>query len=235
VVALGYLGYNSDLARSVENRGKPMPLVPSEWNVVVMGGWNKAILTPVGIMTRLFLAPEAAPLIEVPVDVVAPVRVNHNDLSVMVDERRLVVEPAKNTFQNLADAMAIAHRAVKGLPETPLTSTGFNVRYKSEKHDVELVPVLQMMTLPIDENFKANGLDIARFGWMRSVGWRDGRVTITASLHAGGVFGLQFNFEQQSSRWEELAQWLETPASEVEGFIRTFFGTILRLPTQVIE
>ncbi len=44
-----------------------MPLEPGEWNVVILGRWNRAIPTPQGIASRLFqLPPETEIGIEVP-------------------------------------------------------------------------------------------------------------------------------------------------------------------------
>ena len=44
-----------------------MPLEPYDWNVVLLGHWNRAILTPQGISERLFqLLSETEIGIEVP-------------------------------------------------------------------------------------------------------------------------------------------------------------------------
>src|SRR6516165_8300462 len=70
-----------------------MPLVPCEWNVVVMGRWNRAILTPQGIATRLFQLPLNTSIgVEVPMDGIGPYRVSHDRLVVMVSEAWLIVE-----------------------------------------------------------------------------------------------------------------------------------------------
>jgi hypothetical protein len=53
-----------------------MPLKPYDWNVVVLGHWNQAILTPQGIAERLFQLPSETEIgIEVPMDAIGPFRV----------------------------------------------------------------------------------------------------------------------------------------------------------------
>ena len=54
-----------------------MLLEPGDWNVVIVGHWNRAILTPQGIATRLLqLPPETEIGIEVPMDAIGPYRVS---------------------------------------------------------------------------------------------------------------------------------------------------------------
>ena len=70
-----------------------MPLEPYDWNVVVLGHWNPAILTPQGISERLFQLPTETEIgIEVPMDAIGPFRVSLGDLAVMVTEAQLMVE-----------------------------------------------------------------------------------------------------------------------------------------------
>src|SRR5262245_15714431 len=106
-----------------------MPLEPYDWNVVVLGRWNRAILTPQGIASRLFqLPPETEIGIEVPIDAIGPFRVSHGKLTVMVSEAQLMVEARENNFPSLERAMRVARRAMEDLPRTPVFAAGFNIR-----------------------------------------------------------------------------------------------------------
>src|SRR5450756_2362659 len=91
------------------------------WNVVVLARWNTAIFSPMYIASELFLAKAAEVVVEIPINAIAPVRVKYNDLIVLVDETRLVVELAKNEFGLLAMACEVARRAIEALPKTPFT------------------------------------------------------------------------------------------------------------------
>src|SRR4051812_23085230 len=106
-----------------------MPLEPYDWNVVVLGRWNRAILTPQGIGSRLFqLPPETDIGIEAPMDAIGPYQVSHDDVTVMVSGAQLIVEARENNFPGLERAIRVARRAMESLPETPVVAGGFNVR-----------------------------------------------------------------------------------------------------------
>src|SRR5438128_129219 len=106
-----------------------MPLETYDWNVVVLGHWNRAILTPQGIASRLFqLPPETEIGIEVPMDAIGPFRIANGDLTVMVGTSQLMVEARENNFSSLERAMRVARRAMENLPETPVVAAGFNIR-----------------------------------------------------------------------------------------------------------
>ncbi|MBN2373783.1 hypothetical protein JXL19_08350 [bacterium] len=88
-----------------------MGLNPYDWNVVVAGYWNRAILTPAGIARRLFgLEPNIPVMIEVPIDGLAPYRVTHEDLTVTAVMGRLTIYANTPSFKILDSARAIAIR-----------------------------------------------------------------------------------------------------------------------------
>ena len=71
-------------------------LNPVDWSVVVAGRWNRAILTPAGIVQRVFKeSPDIPMVIEVPIDMLAPPKIGLNDVSVVADWSRLVISADK--------------------------------------------------------------------------------------------------------------------------------------------
>src|SRR5437016_1158114 len=113
-----------------------MPLEAYDWNVMVLGRWNRAILTPQGIASRLFqLPPETEIGIEVPMDAIGPFRVSHEDLTVMVGGSHLMVEARENDLPSLERALRVARRAMESLPETPVVAAGFNIRAQGAGED----------------------------------------------------------------------------------------------------
>ena len=120
-----------------------MPLTPSEWNVVVLGRWNRAILTPSGIAKRLFCLDEETPVeVFVAVDALVPPQVKYGGTVVVAGEDRLIAQPETPDFSALAGAMTIARRAMEELPETPVIAAGVNVKYTSK----EPIEALQHIT-----------------------------------------------------------------------------------------
>src|SRR5688572_9265339 len=92
------------------------------WLVVVLGKWNKAILTPLGISRRLLQNPEGTQIqVEVPVDTVGPPRVRHDGIVIAVTDDRLFIEVERDDYGALARATTVAARAVRDLAQTPFS------------------------------------------------------------------------------------------------------------------
>jgi hypothetical protein len=61
--------------------GCPLNPQPFNWDVVIVGFWNRAILTPNGIAKRLFKLPEGSGIeVLVPVNSLEPSQVKHNGI-----------------------------------------------------------------------------------------------------------------------------------------------------------
>lgn len=107
---------------------------PFDWNVVVVGAWNVAILTPGGVAKRLFRLPPGTPVeVQVPLDAPhAPMQVKRGGMVVAVapSGMQLTVGPEQSAFSGLQEAAEIAARAIEDLPETPVRAAGVNIRYR---------------------------------------------------------------------------------------------------------
>ncbi len=103
----------------------------ADWNVVVVGSWNLAILTPAGITQRLFgLKDGETTIVELPLEAPGPYRVSHNGVTVVPSPGRLEVVPRESTNEGLVAAAEIAARAVSALPETLFQAAGVNIRFR---------------------------------------------------------------------------------------------------------
>jgi hypothetical protein len=190
-----------------------MPLVPLDWNVVIIGHWNRAILTPSGISRRLFGLPEGTPVqVFVPLDAIAPYQVRHENITVIAGSDRLLIQPTTNNYDNLVAAMAVARRALEGLPETPITAAGFNLRYRSTDSNDALQ---ELTTHPFDDRLSDEGFEIASRSILRSVRCDKGRIKIHISREEEGAFAILLNFDLQSQNAAEIRAWLAMPAAEI--------------------
>jgi hypothetical protein len=195
-----------------------MALVPNDWSVVVIGHWNRAILSPAGIAKRLFKLPEGTPVqVLVPLDVVAPYHVRHENVTVVPGSDRLVVQPARSTFANLVEAIAITRRALEDLPRTPVSAAGLNLRYKSD----EAIQVLQDLTAsPWDDRIDAKGQVIHSRSIIRAIDWRDGKITTSVTQENSGACSVLLNFDFRSAESEKLVEWLNVSDADLEAQAR---------------
>ncbi len=196
------------------------------WNVVVAGYWNPAILTPAGIARRLFGLAEGTPiLVEVPMDGLAPYRVRHDDLTVTAEMGRLVVSADVPRYDLLDRARAVSARAIDGLPETPLTAAGYNVRMKISEPPNDL---LAASTCDLDALLSDAGFSIDSRGLRRSLKIGDG--VLNLALQQGKDATVDLNFHRQSSKKDELVAWLNYPITEVEKIVSVMLEKVIRMP-----
>jgi hypothetical protein len=212
-----------------------MPLEPQDWSVVIAGYWNRAILTPFGIASRLFgLEPgkETSIEVDVPIDAIAPHRVTYDGLTVIVSPGRLLIEPRKKTFPELRRAMQVAVLALTNLPETPLIAVGINVKYRSAAPPSALLDLLRDHWDDdlADFQFRIEGRSLGR-----SLSWRRGTINATLS-ESEGVFLVDFNIERRSPQVADHKEWLSVDISEVETVVsRVMFDTMKVMPEDVSD
>jgi hypothetical protein len=213
-----------------------MPLDPGDWNVVVLGRWNRAILTPQGIATRLLqLPPETEIGIAVPMDALGPYRVSHGDLVIMVSSAQLIVEATENNFPSLQRAMRIAQRAMHSLPETPVSAAGFNIRCQGSGEDGLLAPLIAATELCWDQQFVRASLPISRRDVTWVADWEDGKITVNlVREQQDRVLRVNLNFERTGNR-DELLAWVARPVEEVRVQAQRIFTDILNLQMEAVE
>jgi hypothetical protein len=213
-----------------------MPLEPRDWNVVVIGRWNRAILTPQGIASRLFqLPPETEIGIEVPMDAIGPYRVSHGDLVIMVSSTQLIVEATENNFASLQRAMRIAHRAMLSLPETPVFAAGFNIRCQGSGEDDLLAPLLAATELRWDQQFVQAGYPISRRDVTWVVDWQDGKISVNLVRDQHDrLLRVNLNFERAGNR-DHLLAWVARPVEEVRVQTQRIFTDVLNLQMEAVE
>lgn len=100
----------------------------TDWNVVVVGSWNRAILTPGCVKEHLLQLPKNSVVeVQVPVDVPAPPRVKHGGITVTVLGAQLVIDADPPTYEGIKSACQAAARAIRYLDKTPVTAAGINI------------------------------------------------------------------------------------------------------------
>lgn len=203
-----------------------MPLSPTDWNVVVVGRWNRAILTPSGIKQRLFRLDEGTPVeVFVAIDAIAPPQVKYEGTIVIVGGDRLISHPETSDFHGLERSMEVARRAMENLPETPVTAAGMNVKYSCK----DSLEALQSITRHSwwDDRLSDFKYEILGRTLSRALKWREGQINFSVSEESDTTFQIQFNFHRGSTSVTDLVRWLTTPVVDLENEVnRILFDCI---------
>jgi len=186
---------------------------PYEWNVVILGFWNPAILTPAGIAKRLLGLEENTPIgVEVPLDGLAPFRVKYDNVTVTAEVGRLTILSDLPEYDLLARSMKIATKAICSLPETPLTAAGFNLKFRIDDPTDDLIAAL---VTPLDNRISDAEFSIKSRRTKRSLEYDKGTLNLDIKLDETQKIKIHFNFHRQSAKQEDLTEWLETPIDKV--------------------
>ncbi|GMV22743.1 MAG: hypothetical protein AMXMBFR57_26920 [Acidimicrobiia bacterium] len=183
-----------------------MSAEPYAWNVVVVGAWNMAILSPDGVSKRLFDLPGGTPIqLEVALDRPGRFKVSHDGILVVPASNRLEIAPEACVLEELKKAAAIGQRAVEKLPETPVTAAGVNIRYRFQELPVSAA---NMIRTPLDDALADRGFVMRNADIVRVVELEQGLVTVRLSSRLDGTGTLDVNFNRDSTVPAELSEWL---------------------------
>lgn len=189
-----------------------MTCQPFDWNVVVLGAWNVAILTPRGIAARLLSLGDTVPVeIQVVIDRPSPLRVVYRDLAVIASDSRLIVSSTSLNANGLGSASEVASRAVVSLPETPLTAAGVNIQYVFDQIPDSL---LEIIGSGIDDKLTDADPDLRFLAKevRRTVRWNGGTLNIQLRENEDASALAKINFHMESSDSKQIAAWLNQSA-----------------------
>jgi hypothetical protein len=191
-----------------------MPITAGDWNITIVGFWNRAIYTPAGISRRLFRLAATTPVqVLIPIDQPAPYQVQHEGLTVSVGSDRLVVQPDRASFEGMVSAMEIGRRALDDLPHTPLLAAGFNLRYMS---DGPVGALGEITANDWDKRLSDEGFVIQEWTVTRSVRRQNGRINVTVTQKEDLTFSMLLNFHLQSDDVSRLRAWIDIPAADIQ-------------------
>jgi hypothetical protein len=191
-----------------------MPITPNDWSILVVGHWNRAILTPAGIVRRLFKMPEETPVqVEVALDAFLPYRVRHNNVIVTPHSDRLHIQPAIHTYDAFAEAMKVARSGIDSLPETPMVAAGLNINFKATGQ----YPSLSAITVHAwDDRLIENDFKIETRSIARALPWKGGHIKLTVAEDTDNTFNILMNYDRRSTAVGDLKEWLSIPIKDIK-------------------
>ena len=212
-----------------------MNLHPNDWNVVIIGYWNLAILSPAGIANRLFHVAEDTPIeVLVALDGVAPIQAKYEGITVIPDDKRLVVGPVVATAQNMERAKKISAEALKALPQTPVHAVGVNFRYVGSTIDAD-DEFLKLLKHDSDDSLSDAEFQIVARSHSRSIRWKEGVLNISLTTDDENTCKVLFNFELKSTDVNALISWLAQPVEEFLSVVKTLISDYLSSEAGTIE
>jgi len=204
-----------------------MAFIPANWNIVVLGKWNRAIFTPSRVSQDLFGLSETDPVeVMVPLDVLGPYQIKHEKLVLIPDDERLTIVALECDFETLEKALVISSAAVTGLPKTPLTAAGINVRYTV---DADMGRLGKLVQDDSDNDLSDERFEILARSHRRTLKWNDGRLNIWIDQKEDYSFDLLFNFDLSSTDVNALSQWLSPSVQVIEQTVKTLFEKYLQI------
>ncbi len=201
-----------------------MTLEATNWEVLVVGYWNRAILTPRGVASMLFKLPEGAGIeIMVPVEGLESAQVKHEGIIVKVDDRRLIIGMEEAKYENLQKAMELGRNALTELPRTPFLAAGFNIRFKvpDSEFDVDEFIKTTSDTRLFEADYK-----ISVYRWKRQIPLSDGLVNLSVAVDDSSEVTIEFNFHRGSKKQEDLVSWLSLPREEIAQNVNKILSAI---------
>ena len=208
-----------------------MSFRPSGWNVVIVGRWNPAILTPQGILKHVFDLPDGTQThVAVPLDGVSPYLVTHpNEMIVArADQQRVIIDLKEKTYKALGEAMKAGVNVLTSLPETPVSAAGFNLRFESDDPSADH---LAWTEAKIDARLSDQAWRIAERSVTRALHYEAGVLNLTVNGKEGKV-GVLCNFHRTCAEHADLVRWLETPYDQVRDKV---LGLLTSLDIEIEE
>ncbi len=198
-----------------------------DWNVLVVGAWNRAILTPEWISKEILTTGGEPVNIEVVLNnpQVPPIRVRYDDLIVVVPGH-LEIVTTKCDAATLDKARECALKAIAALPRTPLVAAGFNVRYRWDELPDELPAAVKC---DVDRCLVDAGKTTVTRQVQRIVEFGDGQLNIeirTPAKEGNAAAEILFNFHRASKDHGDLESWLRTPIQEAVECVHDIMGRI---------
>lgn len=209
-----------------------MAITPHDWSVVIVGHWNPAILTPSGIARRLFELKQGTPVeVAVPLDMIAPPKVTHQEITVMAGKERLILQPNQQSYPQLKMAMEIGVHALRSLPETPLAAVGINLRFSADPQ----IEALQAVTSnsEFDNRLSDQNLVICGRALTRVLDWEGGKLSFTIEENQSGSSEMLFNFELRSTDVTQHICWLTTEVTKIESQVNCLLYDCLNIDREV--
>jgi hypothetical protein len=201
-----------------------LAFTPDNWNVVIIGAWNPAILTPAGIREHLFELPSTSSVeVLVPIDGIGPPLVRHGGTQVAVSSDSIILSAQELTVPGITSAIAVGIRAMDVLPRTPLLASGVNFRFAVQDLPTRFV---EGMESSLDRSIAALEFHTQEHLLKRKLRYREGELNFEIALRENQSGTVAFNFNRTSTDRNDHRNWLAN-ANAMHDVVEKFMEQVL--------
>lgn len=190
-----------------------MKPILAEWNIIVAGSWNLAILNPDWVSKKIFETNELD--VDLLIDNFRPqIRYKHEKVILAPESSRVTVGCTETTEAAIEQAEAACLRLIDSLPVTPLSAVGINVGFFEDNPSGHLLDGFNFK-----DNFKyaENGFEVATSEILRSISLPDCTLNFRVRQEADGNVSFHFNFHANTQDAENAKLALKKKASSRVG------------------
>jgi hypothetical protein len=187
-----------------------MEPIASGHSIVMVGGWNVRIFSPLWVTQHLTDEQEVG--LEVAVNNPAlPMRLVFEGLQMEVSGTRIALKPAAADGETLRRLQRVARRILELLPHTPVSAVGVNLKYLEQRPEPELARLFQ---LGDNDALSGMGIQIASTTLRRSL-LIDGRALhFSVTFQEDDAVAFDFNYHHPSQNAVQAREHLNADVGE---------------------
>ena len=202
-----------------------MEILAEGHNIVLVGGWNRNIITPQWVASSLANVEEVGFQLAID-DPTFPFRILFDDYVLTVRADRLLLHSHIVSADRLRRAATLAHRLLELLPHTPISALGINFAWRESDPPPALLP---LFTLNDTTAIADEGRTVTETAIKRSFPWADGTLTFTMALKPQGHVVADFNFHWTVTGATAAQQYLTEGPSQAREAARLLLRKVYEL------
>jgi hypothetical protein len=166
-----------------------LKLIPETTTLVIVGKWNRYVLSSLWVSKNLFKVDKM--VVEIALGNELPPRYTHDAIRFLPSTERVLMICLNDQDDTLKQTENISRELIRLLPHTPIIGLGNNFGY-IEKATPEL---LNIFDLPYNNKFGNCGYTINKYVIQREVNFEDSVLNLLISQEADNIrFDLNFHY-----------------------------------------
>ena len=183
--------------------------------LVILGGWNRNIITPDWIQRYLLPDEQEELTVEIPAQLFQGIdaesfspRISSKEVTILLQGNKLNFTPVKNEDKNFDRIQELALQLADYVPHTPVTGYGVNFLFTDDHISEHLINLIRPGDLEEIEKF---GASLTGEQYTRSLELNERTLNFTIQIE-GGQVTLRFNFHFDIGNLGEFkAKIIESP------------------------